>query len=658
MIEPARKPALSKPAHRSGTKDGMLLAAFVIFAGAMGAVLHLVLDAEPEMAALAALSSLSVLVAINAVVRRSSMAAQLDAEIADLRSEIANLKSRPQPRGFADRTPAELIGQAPPLPVGRPMRAPPPPTVATPASALETATPPVALDPSMPPLPPRLDTPPPIAPEARTLSADPRLADPHLAAPNAPREPAMSPYWAVRPGTRREPQRFPGVDSPAIGPARPVTIPTPMMAAAPLPEVPDAKPQAPPLPEPATAAAPMIVPDEQIMAVPLAEDAIAGLTDAIGTVVGASSKGDALPQAETEPVMAQWPQAQPRTATQPLDLGTMQSLIEQLATQLNQPRMSDDAPGTEAATMGAEASTASDSGAEPGLPQLSRSSPAAGPHPNWQASAGIGGRPTMRRLTLAPASMAPVGRLALIAEAVEANRMDIYLDPILGLADRKARHFELSVQLLTETGEELGAGEYTGPAGGTGLLARIDSAKLARAAEVAQRLKLRGSHASLFSNIAGESLADENFIGAFSDILDAEDGLGAKLVLTFTQADARTFTGAHWQAISAMSEIGLKFALEDVRDLDMDFALLRHHGFDFVKLDAAVFLDGLPTPSGHIPAIDICRHLAELGLGVIVGGIVEERDLAKILGFGALLGQGTLFGAPRSVQLDVERRAA
>ena len=187
---------------------------------------------------------------------------------------------------------------------------------------------------------------------------------------------------------------------------------------------------------------------------------------------------------------------------------------------------------------------------------------------------------------------------------------------------------------------------------------RIDAAKLASAANVLQRLRARGSSASLFSTVAGESLSDDNFAGAFADILAAEEGQATRLVLTFAQAEARNFTDAHWRAISDMARIGLKFALTDVTDLDMDFEVLQRHGFDFIKLDASVFLEGLPTPTGHIPASDICRHLSDLGLALIVGGIVAEKDLARVLGFGAILGQGTLFGGPRSVELERERRAA
>jgi cyclic-di-GMP phosphodiesterase TipF (flagellum assembly factor) len=253
---------------------------------------------------------------------------------------------------------------------------------------------------------------------------------------------------------------------------------------------------------------------------------------------------------------------------------------------------------------------------------------------------------------------APFGHIALIAEAVEAKRMDVLLDPILGLSDRRARHFELSVRLLTEKGDSLEEAHYAPTAAGTGLLGRIDAEKLARAADVLQRLRARGSAASLFSTVAGESLSDDNFASTFADVLEAEEDNASRLVLTFQQAEARNFTDAHWRAVSDMSRIGLKFALTGVTDLDMDFEVLKRHGFDFIKLDAQVFLDGLPTPTGVVPAADICRYLAGIGLGLIVGGIVEEKDLARILGFGVLLGQGALFGGPRSVELERPRRAA
>ena len=71
-----------------------------------------------------------------------------------------------------------------------------------------------------------------------------------------------------------------------------------------------------------------------------------------------------------------------------------------------------------------------------------------------------------------------------------------------------------------------------------------------------------------------------------------------------------------------------------------------------MRLDAQVFLDGLPGPHGDVPASDLCRYLSRLGFALIVGRIADERQLVKVLGFGALLGQGRLFGAPRPVRVE------
>ncbi len=345
----------------------------------------------------------------------------------------------------------------------------------------------------------------------------------------------------------------------------------------------------------------------------------------------------------------------------------MQGLIEQLAAKLDQPLTPDERAGARPDRVAAHNDVTSRDRA-PDSQRMAVPQSDTGPGDGTGAIASVSPpvEPAEKATpTTAPAPIvadeaptAPLGHLAVVAEAVEAKRMDVYLDPIMGLSDRKARHFELTVRLRDDMGQEIEPALYGAGVAGTGLLARIDAAKLEQAAEIVQRLKTRQSKAALFSSLTGESLADENFLGSFADLLTDEDGMGARLVLNFSQAEARNFSTVHWQSISAMASIGLKFALEGVTDLDMDFETLQENGFAFVKLDASVFLEGLPMPGGHVPPTDICRHLAGLGFGLIVGGIVAEKDLARIHGFGAVLGQGTLFGAPRSVALERARRAA
>ena len=147
------------------------------------------------------------------------------------------------------------------------------------------------------------------------------------------------------------------------------------------------------------------------------------------------------------------------------------------------------------------------------------------------------------------------------------------------------------------------------------------------------------------------SLTDEAFL--YAAAAEPEIDGNMSLVLSFAQSEVRTFTPGHVQALGALAAAGFRFALEEVTDLDMDFAALKEMGFEFVKLDAPVFLDGLPAAGGRVPASDICRHLADFGLTLIVGRIEDDWLLARILGFGVLFGKGTLFGGPRLVKDEV-----
>ena len=207
------------------------------------------------------------------------------------------------------------------------------------------------------------------------------------------------------------------------------------------------------------------------------------------------------------------------------------------------------------------------------------------------------------------------------------------------------------MRLLGADGREMLPAEFMEAARRDGLLAHLDALKLPRVARVARKVQERGRASVVLSTFAGESLADDGFRAAAADA--AADTGSDRLVLSFAQSDVRGFGPIHWQALTMLADWGLRFALEEVLDLDMDFEVLRARGFDFIKLDAQVFLEGMPSAGGLVPSADLCRYLSELGLILIVGRIDDERALARILGYGVAFGQGALFGGPKPVRADV-----
>lgn len=652
------EPDKATPARSLGHPLPVLVMTIMLACG-VAAIAHVKAGLPAKDAALLGLGILMAAVVVYTLTRRSRQIAALHLEIDSLKSDLAGLRpgqyrqirdlpasgvprGKTVPRGHDHGASPEMIPPGTRNPVmsgprktvsapGQPMPQGPGhanPTVATGMSApFRTASPTNGIDPAL--------QHPPIGPHG-TAAPDigPGEAGGKPARPTAPAQKQLL-DWSLRPGRNRaEPLR--GAEPAATMTAKSSgsAPPSPQAgASAPSWTTALARPQ-PGSSEPTWAAGQKVAP------VPGATSTHPSTNSAPPEVFGADRR---------------WPQATPSPSTMPLDLSNMQTLIDQLAVKLEQPINAMAQPADDVAQAQARPAqlrqapqslvpgrTAGYGGSSPATPILVE--PAAKPR---DASA-------VQRY----ATSAPVGHLALVAEAVEARRMDVYLDPILGLSDRKTRHFEMSVRLRSDDGSEFDAAALAEIAAGTGLLARIDAEKLTRAAAIAHRLRTRDTRASLFSSLAGESLADDNFVSSFAETFAAEEGLATKLILTFAQSDARAFTTAHWHVIATMADIGLKFAIDNVTDLDMDFGQLKISGFDFVKLDAQVFLEGLPAPGGRIPSDDICRHLSSLGLALIVGGIVAERDLAKICGFGAILGQGALFGGPRSVSLDRARRAA
>lgn len=325
------------------------------------------------------------------------------------------------------------------------------------------------------------------------------------------------------------------------------------------------------------------------------------------------------------------------------DIAIMQSLIKGLADQINgapAPTQAVEAPRAPVATAHLPMETE---------PQLDTTEEQVGALRDMADD--------MRESLAAPAeeSVAVSRALSIQAElagAMDDARIDICLDPILGLGDRRARHFEVSVRLRSEEGEILDPRLYASMIAGTGLMPRIEALTFGETIRFAGEFAARGAAADLFSVASGESLRDGGFHAALTDALAPDTRLGARLVMSIAQAEVRAFGPAHWRALAALSEAGLRYALVDVVDLDMDFEALVARGFEFVRLDAPVFLQGLAAPHGMVPADDLCRHLSGLGFTLIVSRIAEERELAKVLGFGALLGQGQLFGGPRPIRRE------
>src|SRR6478736_5097391 len=129
----------------------------------------------------------------------------------------------------------------------------------------------------------------------------------------------------------------------------------------------------------------------------------------------------------------------------------------------------------------------------------------------------------------------------LISKAVDANRIDLYLQPIVTLPQRKVRYYEAMSRLRTDKGEVLQAGTFIASAEAGGLMPRIDNLVVFRCVQVVRRLLLKNREVGLFCNLSGATLTDSAVFPQLLEFLDANRAIAPSLMFEFTQQAYRSF---------------------------------------------------------------------------------------------------------------------
>src|SRR5450432_1978126 len=131
--------------------------------------------------------------------------------------------------------------------------------------------------------------------------------------------------------------------------------------------------------------------------------------------------------------------------------------------------------------------------------------------------------------------------LEVVREALTENRVDLYLQPIVGLPQRRTQFYESFSRLRDETGRVMMPAEYLSVAEPGGLVTAIDNLLLFRCVQIVRRLAKQDRKIGIFCNVALASLGDESFFPQFLDLLTANRDLSGALIFEIGQQafDAR-----------------------------------------------------------------------------------------------------------------------
>ena len=261
----------------------------------------------------------------------------------------------------------------------------------------------------------------------------------------------------------------------------------------------------------------------------------------------------------------------------------------------------------------------------------------------------LDGRPRLAAPNHAGAQPEPV-MLEIIRRALEENRVDLYLQPVVGLPQRKLRFYEALSRLRSEDGAIIMPAQYIRIAAPAGLMSVVDNLLLFRCVQIVRRLTQKHREVGVFCNISGHTLTDAEFFPQFLDFMHHHRDLAGQIIFEFSQ-DAVLAAGPPEEAnLRYLANLGFRLSMDQVTKLDLDFARLKRLGFRFLKVRAGILISGMKDAGAAVAAEDFKDMLSRNGVHLIAERVEDEKTVVQLLEYNLDFGQGYLFGEPRPIR--------
>jgi cyclic-di-GMP phosphodiesterase TipF (flagellum assembly factor) len=252
----------------------------------------------------------------------------------------------------------------------------------------------------------------------------------------------------------------------------------------------------------------------------------------------------------------------------------------------------------------------------------------------------------------------PRGPMDLVREALLENRVELYLQPIVQLPQRKTAFYEGFTRLKDATGRLILPQEFIPAAEEAGLMTTIDNVLLFRCVQIVRKLHKSDRRVGIFCNITPSALADDHFFPQFLEFMRENSDLAGALIFELPQAAYEARTSIEARAMSKLADLGFRFSIDKVTTVELDLPDLERSGIRYVKIPARTLSEQLQTKgirpksaiTREIAAADVAAVFSRYGIDLIGERIESEDTVIDVLDLEVPYGQGHLFGPPRAIK--------
>jgi cyclic-di-GMP phosphodiesterase TipF (flagellum assembly factor) len=272
------------------------------------------------------------------------------------------------------------------------------------------------------------------------------------------------------------------------------------------------------------------------------------------------------------------------------------------------------------------------------------------PAPAAQASEPEAPRPAASSVEGPFRGMSRADIIALVGHAVGHNRIEIYLQPVVTLPQRKVRHYEALLRLRMPDDRMVTATDFVPFADAGGLMPELDQFMLTRCVRIVRRLQSKNRDVGVFCNLSASTLSDPVAFLRFLEIAEANRAVAPLLMFELAYPTLRSLGVGENENVSALTDLGYRLSVDHIGDLRFDAADLSARKTKYLKIAAAVLLNKGNQATAKIHLADLSGYLTRFGIELIAEKIENESHVVDLFDFDVKYGQGNLFSPPRPIR--------
>jgi cyclic-di-GMP phosphodiesterase TipF (flagellum assembly factor) len=236
--------------------------------------------------------------------------------------------------------------------------------------------------------------------------------------------------------------------------------------------------------------------------------------------------------------------------------------------------------------------------------------------------------------------------LQLLNAAVKQDRVDLFLQPVVGLPQRKVRFYEMFSRIRIRPESYLPAVRYIGIANRQDLMPVIDNLLLLRGLQIIRNTEDGDYNRAFFFNITSLTLNDPKFMGDLVEFIAQNRPLAPRLIFEMGQRDLSTMSADILPVLDGLSKLGCRFSMDQVKSLSVNFQHLEDRHIRFVKVEASLLMSEVREMGGLQRMKRLKAEFDRNGIDLVVEKIETDKQLLELLDVDIDYGQGYLFGKP------------